>query len=230
MTSSGSFILGITRDMASSPVVPETFQPPRPTLLSGLANSTSISTPAITKPPMNWSSFFGSSPAPGSKEERERKEGSLELPLSADGMIMTGAIGSVGSALEGKGRVASKRRIRELVESVDPEEKLSEEVEDLLLEIADEFVDSVTRFSCQLATHRRGDKLEAKDLALHLDRNYNIKVPGFQAADEVGGAAGGAARPSVSNRRVNPPAAYLARLAAVHAASTLVRPAKKVAV
>ncbi|KAM0755827.1 hypothetical protein T439DRAFT_283341, partial [Meredithblackwellia eburnea MCA 4105] len=77
-----------------------------------------------------------------------------------------------------------KRNIRELVKSVDQSEELGEDVEDLLLEIADEFIDSMTRFSVQLAKHRKSDKVEVRDLALHLDRNYNMKIPGF-SADEV---------------------------------------------
>ena len=44
-----------------------------------------------------------------------------------------------------------------------------------MLSIADEFIDSITRFGCQLAKHRKSDRLEVKDLALHLDRNYGIK-------------------------------------------------------
>jgi len=77
-----------------------------------------------------------------------------------------------------------RRTIQDLVASIDPSVKIVPEVEDLLLEIADEFVDSVANFSCRLAKHRGGDTLEARDLQLHLERNHNIRIPGF-ASDET---------------------------------------------
>lgn len=113
-----------------------------------------------------------------------------------------------------------RRTIQDLVASVDPNVKMEPEVEDvcvsfvrflycwinsfekLLLSIADEFIDSVTNFSCRLAKHRNADTLEVKDLQLHLgtfdlqlskkwslivflaERNHNIRIPGF-ASDET---------------------------------------------
>jgi len=96
-----------------------------------------------------------------------------------------------------------RRSIQDLVYSIDPNVKIEPEVEDLLLDIADEFIDSVTNFGCRLAKHRGGESLEVRDLQLHLERNHNIRIPGF-ASDEtrisisqssiapVAGTAGGA--------------------------------------
>ncbi|THH07017.1 hypothetical protein EW145_g3674 [Phellinidium pouzarii] len=77
-----------------------------------------------------------------------------------------------------------RRSIQDLVYSIDPNVKIEPEVEDLLLDIADEFIDSVTNFGCRLAKHRGGDSLEVRDLQLHLERNHNIRIPGF-ASDET---------------------------------------------
>jgi len=50
--------------------------------------------------------------------------------------------------------------------------------------IAEEFVESVTDFSCKLAKHRKSPVLEVRDVKLYLERNWNIRVPGFTDGDE----------------------------------------------
>ncbi|KAG9316746.1 transcription initiation factor TFIID subunit A-domain-containing protein [Chiua virens] len=81
------------------------------------------------------------------------------------------------------GDQSMRRSIQDLVTSIDPNVRIEPEVEDLLLQIADEFIDSVTNFGCRLTKHRGGDTLEVKDLQLHLERNHNIRIPGFASDD-----------------------------------------------
>ncbi|CCK71880.1 Taf12p KNAG_0I00890 [Huiozyma naganishii CBS 8797] len=86
-------------------------------------------------------------------------------------------------------RVLSKRKLRELVRTVgvdegDGETVMDGDVEQLLLDLADDFVSDVTAFACRLAKHRGSDSLEARDVQLHLERNWNIRLPGY-ATDEI---------------------------------------------
>ncbi|KAL2250759.1 transcription initiation factor TFIID subunit 12 [Sesamum indicum] len=85
---------------------------------------------------------------------------------------------------ESSNRIVSKRSIQELVNQIDPSEKLDPEVEDILVEIAEDFVESITTFGCSLAKHRKSTTLEAKDILLHLERNWNMTLPGF-GGDEI---------------------------------------------
>jgi transcription initiation factor TFIID subunit 12 len=77
--------------------------------------------------------------------------------------------------------VLGKRKLQQLLNSVAPSanEKLQPEVEDLLLELVDDFIESTTTFACKLAAHRGSDQLAMTDVKLHLEKNWGIRVPGF---------------------------------------------------
>lgn len=89
-------------------------------------------------------------------------------------------------ATEAGGKIVSKRSIHDLVTQIDPSERLEldPEVEDILVDIAEDFVDTITTFGCSLANHRKSNILEAKDILLHLERNWNLTLPGF-GGDEI---------------------------------------------
>lgn len=79
--------------------------------------------------------------------------------------------------------VISRTRLLDLVQEIDGGQALDKDVENALVEIANEFVEKVVSFSCQLAKHRHSDVLEAKDVQLHLERNWNMRIPGFGRDD-----------------------------------------------
>lgn len=130
----------------------------RPTITGGAAASSGsyLLTPAITKLP------------------------TFELASSGPG----GA-----SLLPENGRVINKRKLIELVNTMGVDEgdgktQIDGNVEEVLLDLADEFIASVTGFACRLAKHRKANAIDAKDVQLHLERNWNIRVPGY-AMDKI---------------------------------------------
>ena len=85
----------------------------------------------------------------------------------------------------GESQVLDKKRLQELVKEVDPNEQLDEDVEELLLHIADDFIEQTVTASCALAKHRRAPAVEVRDVQLVLEKNWNMWIPA------VGGATVG---------------------------------------
>uniref|UniRef100_A0ABD2WRN6 Transcription initiation factor TFIID subunit 12 n=1 Tax=Trichogramma kaykai TaxID=54128 RepID=A0ABD2WRN6_9HYME len=104
----------------------------------------------------------------------------------------------------------TKKRLQNLVKEVDPSEQLDEEVEEMLLQLADDFVETTISAACLLAKHRHANTVEVKDVQLHLgietdiyiiiekdvnshdklkqilftEKNWNMWIPGF-GTDEI---------------------------------------------
>ncbi|KAK9450599.1 transcription initiation factor TFIID subunit A-domain-containing protein [Limtongia smithiae] len=184
MNTQGSMVpqMHIPATLSVNKPIPATVKPTRPTLTGGHAiSSPALSTPAYTRPP------------------------SFELN-------------------GGTARVLSKRKLSELVKDMistsssingvtlngdQRDANIDGDVEELLLDLADEFVQSVASFSCRLAKHRKSTSLDVKDVQLHLERNWNIRIPGYNA-DEVR-----------SVRKWNPTQSYIQKVTGVNTSRSI---------
>lgn len=91
---------------------------------------------------------------------------------------------TTSSSSEPLAPLLTKPRLQDLVREIDPTEQLDDEVEELLLQIADDFVENTVNAACQFAKHRKVSRVEVKDVQLYLERNWNMWIPGF-GTDEV---------------------------------------------
>eukprot|EP00457_Paulinella_chromatophora_P014009 gb/GEZN01014380.1/.p1 GENE.gb/GEZN01014380.1/~~gb/GEZN01014380.1/.p1 ORF type:complete len:141 (+),score=20.51 gb/GEZN01014380.1/:145-567(+) len=76
----------------------------------------------------------------------------------------------------------STKSIQELLHMVAPIADVDPIVQGMLEEIAKEFVDNLATYSCMLAKHRRSNTVEEKDVLLHLEKNWNMQIPGYPLA------------------------------------------------
>ncbi|EEY58071.1 uncharacterized protein PITG_00683 [Phytophthora infestans T30-4] len=70
------------------------------------------------------------------------------------------------------------RQLGELLRSVDPKYCFHPAVEELLLDMASDFVQDVVDFSGKLAKHRRSTMMEPRDVQFCLAKNYGISLAG----------------------------------------------------
>lgn len=117
---------------------------------------------------------------------------STPTPISSSSPSLNSQTSGSGPGIKGTNerspidgnQILSKQRLQELVREVDPNEQLDDDVEDLLLLIADDFIENVATTSCLLAKHRKSNTLEVKDVQLSLEKNWNMWIPGF-GSDEL---------------------------------------------
>lgn len=81
-------------------------------------------------------------------------------------------------------QLLSKARLQDLVREIDPTVQLDDEVEELLMQLADDFVETAVNSASLLAKHRKAHTVDVKDVQLYLERNWNMWIPGF-GNDEV---------------------------------------------
>ncbi|KAI0114660.1 hypothetical protein F4776DRAFT_325120 [Hypoxylon sp. NC0597] len=112
--------------------------------------------------------------------------------------------------------VLSKKKLDELVRMVcgggspgADGNYLTPDVEESVLSVADNFVDSVLHSACRLAKERGSKVLEIRDIQLVLERVYNIRIPGY-TSDELR-----------TVRKIQPSANWISKVHAVQAAKVM---------
>lgn len=73
-------------------------------------------------------------------------------------------------------QLIKKENIRKIVTQIDPNFSIDTEAEDALLELANDFVESITKTGCQMAQHRSSSIVQKEDILLHLQKFWNIEL------------------------------------------------------
>ena len=105
-------------------------------------------------------------------------------PSSAGIKSQVAAATSSNSVSDAPTQLLSKARLQDLVREIDPTVQLDDEVEELLMQLADDFVETAVNSACLLAKHRKANTIDVRDVQLHLERNWNMWIPGF-GTDEL---------------------------------------------
>lgn len=161
-------------------------QPPLNTIAPSMQNKSMNST-------INNSSYYAQNPlAFGAEKTTNPNSSSWRLGASAP-TTTTKAL-------------SSNKQLGEILRSIEPRFCYQPAVEELLLEMADQFVNDVVQLSAQLARHRGSNVLEGSDLQFHLSKNYGISLTGYFSANDpsVGSNANAAVSSSGENSLLIP--------------------------
>ncbi|RLN97700.1 hypothetical protein BBJ28_00012094 [Nothophytophthora sp. Chile5] len=111
--------------------------------------------------------------------------GAFSSLLSSEGADATSPRGplappfnSFASASTTTRALTPNKQLGELLRGIDPKFCFHPAVEELLLDMASDFVQDVVDFSSKLAKHRRSMVLEPRDLQFCLAKNYGIALAG----------------------------------------------------
>lgn len=109
---------------------------------------------------------------------KQLQQVNLSLPISQGSTPS-----SMSASNNSPSQILTKRKLQDLLHEIDPTETMDDDVEEAVLQIADDFIENVINSSCQIAKHRESNTLEVKDVQLHLDSNWNMWIPGFGSDD-----------------------------------------------
>lgn len=116
-------------------------------------------------------------------------------------------------------------KLQTLCNSIDPSYTLNSEVQERIVEMADSFVEKVTKDAIRLSKHRSSNCMEVQDVALALKKGYNMEIPGLSPivaggsgdnnsgwllTDKIKGDAGN--EPANKKRKTSGPAAAAASM------------------
>jgi len=123
------------------------------------------------------------------KQTPEQRAAQIQQMAEAQARIAAAQAAAAASAALSKkagddaGHALTKAELQLMLKEFAPNETFDPEVEDMLMVVADDFLDSVLEHSIQLAKHRGGDTLETQDVLLHLERHWDIHIPGFEGEE-----------------------------------------------
>lgn len=119
------------------------------------------------------------------KQTAEDVAAQMEKRAAAQARLAAAQAAAAASAAAAKkktddgGHAISKDELQELLKEFAPGESFEPEVEEMLLEITDDFVDNVLEHAARLARHRGSEAVEPKDVLLHLERQWDMHIPGY---------------------------------------------------